>query len=507
MSDAAPGRIDPEEFRRLGHRMVDWIADYHRRVAELPVLSRAAPGDLLRALPGTPPEAGCGEDGWDRILADLDSLIVPGLTHWQSPQFHAYFPCNASTPGILGELLSAGLGIQGMLWATSPAATELEQRVLDWLAQLQGLPARFRAPEGGGVIQGTASEAALVAMVAARHRAGAGRDADLVAYASTQAHSSIVKAARIAGICDDVEGTTKAGRRTVRFVPTDAGLRMDPTALRAAIREDLNAGRTPFFVCATVGTTSSGAVDPLPDIVRVLDETGVTAAGGWLHVDAAWAGSAAVCPEHQRLLDGLEGADSYTFNPHKWLLTNFDCSAFWTADPQSLTAALGVTPEYLKNRATEAGQVVDYRDWQIPLGRRFRALKLWFVLRHFGAEGLRKHIRHHVALGARFEDLVRQEPMFELAAERSLSLVCFRMAGPREQADAEGRALLDALNAEGEVYLSHTTLPDPHDQEPRFVLRMAIGAAATTAEDISHAWDRIRAHAARIRGAGSEPTA
>ena len=507
MSDAAPGRIDPEEFRRLGHRMVDWIADYHRQVGELPVLSRSGPGDLLRALPEAPPEQGCGEAGWDEVLADLDALIVPGLTHWQSPQFHAYFPCNASTPGILGELLSAGLGIQGMLWATSPAATELEQRTLDWLAQLTNLPDRFRAPDGGGVIQGTASEAALVAMVAARHRVAGGRDADLVAYTSTQAHSSIVKAARIAGICDEVDGTTRNGRRTVRFVPTDDNLRLDPAALRAAIAEDQAAGRVPFFVCATVGTTSSGAVDPLPEIGAVLADTGFRDAGGWLHVDAAWAGSATVCPEHQGLLAGLEHADSYTFNPHKWLLTNFDCSAFWTSDPEHLTAALGVTPEYLRNRATDEGGVVDFRDWQIPLGRRFRALKLWFVLRHFGAEGLRAHIRHHVALGEQFENLVRQEPMFELAAERSLSLVCFRLSGPRERANAEGRALLDALNAEGQIYLSHTTLPDPVDQAPRFVLRMAIGAAATTADDISQAWDRIRALAAQIRRAGTEPTA
>ncbi len=506
MTDDAPAQIDPEEFRRLGHRLVDWIADYHRRVAELPVLSRAAPGDLLRALPEAPPEAGCGEPGWDQILADLDALIVPGLTHWQSPHFHAYFPCNASTPGILGELVSAGLGIQGMLWATSPAATELEERVLDWLAQLMDLPERFRAPvSGGGVIQGTASEAALVAMVAARHRMGSGRDADLVAYASTQAHSSIVKAAKIAGICDDADGTTKGGRRTVRFVPTDARLRMDPEALRAAIHEDQEKGRIPFFVCATVGTTSSGAVDPLPAIGRVLAETGFGSAGGWLHVDAAWAGSAAVCPEHRDLLQGLEHADSYTFNPHKWLLTNFDCSAFWTSDRDSLTAALGVTPEYLRNRATDAGQVVDYRDWQIPLGRRFRALKLWFVLRHFGAEGLRAHIRHHVALGKLFEELVATDPDFELAAERSLSLVCFRLRGAH--ADARGRQLLEALHAEGKTFLSHTSLADPATGEPRFVIRMAIGAAATRASDIHAAWDRIRAHAAQLQPPGTEPTA
>jgi aromatic-L-amino-acid decarboxylase len=505
MSDDAPARIDPEEFRRLGHRLVDWIADYHRRVAELPILSRAAPGDLLRALPEAPPEAGCGEPGWDQILADLDALIVPGLTHWQSPHFHAYFPCNASTPGILGELASAGLGIQGMLWSTSPAATELEERVLDWLAQLMALPERLRAPAGGGVIQGTASEAALVAMVAARHRMGTGRDAELVAYASTQAHSSIVKAAKIAGICDDADGTTKGGRRTVRFIPTDGRHGMEPEALRAAIQEDREQGRVPFFVCATVGTTSSGAVDPLPAIGRVLTDTGFAATGGWLHVDAAWAGSAAVCPEHQELLHGLERADSYTFNPHKWLLTNFDCSAFWTTDRDSLVAALGVTPEYLRNRATDAGQVVDYRDWQIPLGRRFRALKLWFVLRHFGAEGLRAHIRHHVALGKLFEELVATDPDFELAAERSLSLVCFRLRG--QDADDKGRQLLDALNAEGRTFLSHTSLTDPATGRPRFVLRMAIGAAATRAADIHAAWDRIRAHAARLLRPGSEPTA
>ena len=389
--------------------------------------------------------------GGEGILEDLDRLILPGITHWQAPGFFAYFPCNASGPAIMGELLSAGLGVQGMLWATSPAATELETRMLEWLAQLIGLPAIFE-----GCIQGTASESTLVALLAARHRAGKG---DLVAYASEQAHSSVLKAARIAGV-------------ELRNVPVRSDLSMDPAALDAMIAEDRARGRKPFFVCATVGTTSSTAIDPLPPLPPDL----------WLHVDAAYAGNACVCPEFRWMIEGVERADSFCTNPHKWLLTSFDCSAFWTRDRASLLGALSVTPEYLKT--AHAGQVIDYRDWQVPLGRRFRALKLWFVIRHYGAEGLRAHIRRHVELAKLFEGWVREDPRFELCAERTLALVCFRKRG----SDDENRALLDRVNASGRAYLSHTTLPGKG-----YTLRMAIGAPATDERHVREAWDLLRA--------------
>jgi aromatic-L-amino-acid decarboxylase len=446
--------MTPSEFRALGHRAIDWIADYHERIESFPVLSRSRPGDLLRALPSRAPEEGVGAGGgWDEIFTDLEERILPGITHWQAPGFFAYFPCNASGPSILGELLSAGLGVQGMLWATSPAATELETRMLEWLAGLIGLPAGFE-----GSIQGTASESTLVALLAARHRAGPGH---LVAYASEQAHSSVPKAARIAGV-------------ELRLVPVRSDLAMDPEALRQMIRADRARGLRPFFVCATVGTTSSTAVDPLPDLPSDV----------WLHVDAAYAGAACVCPEFRWMIEGVGRADSFCFNPHKWLLTSFDCSAFWTRDRASLVGALSVTPEYLRTRAGDAGEVIDYRDWQIPLGRRFRALKLWFVLRHYGAEGLRRHIRRHVELARLFEGWVRENPRFELCAERTLALVCFRKRG----SDDENRALLDRVNASGRAYLSHTKLPGRG-----FTLRLAVGAPSTGERHLREAWDILRA--------------
>ena len=328
------------------------------------------------------------------MLRDVDQIIMPGLTHWQSPNFFAYFPANASGPSILGDLLSSGLGVQGMLWATSPACTELETHVLDWLVDLLGLPERFRSSTaGGGVIQDSASSSTLTALLAARERAsggavnehGAGHGAPrqrLTVYTSRDAHSSIEKAVKIAGL----------GRDNLRLVDTDGRHAMRVDALEAALAADRDAGAIPAMVCATVGTTSSGAVDPVRAIGALCRREQV-----WLHVDAAHAGSATICPEHRRLIDGVEHADSYTFNPHKWLLTNFDCSCFWVADRAALIDALSVLPEYLRNRATDSGAVIDYRDWHVPLGRRFRALKLWFVIRHYGAEGLRAHVRTSIA--------------------------------------------------------------------------------------------------------------
>lgn len=497
-----PLHPSPDDFRLAARAVADWIAAYHGRVESFPVLSRVAPGDILRSLPDDPPQAGLLADGLpgaaDRLLADLDRLILPGITHWQSPNFFAFFPANASFPATLAEFLIAGLGVNGMLWATSPAATELEIRVLDWTARLLGLPDRFlhATGPGGGCIQGTASESSLVAMLAARARAvrAGARPEALVAYASTQAHSSILKAALIAGIA-----ASPADAARFRSIDTDAACRMRPDALARALERDRAAGLVPFFVCATVGTTSSTAIDPVAAIAEAARPF-----GPWLHVDAAHAAAAAVCPEFRHILLGVEHADSLCFNPHKWLLTTFDCGCLWVADRLSLPRALSVSPEYLRNPASDAGAVIDFRDWQIPLGRRFRALKLWFVIRAYGRDGLREHIRRHVRLAQLFESLVRDDDRFELAAPRTLNLVCFRLRpadddpASRANADARTRALLDRLNASGRLYLTHTALPagdPPADPTPRPVLRFCVGSTPTEERHVRDAWSLIQ-HAA-----------
>ncbi len=463
--------MTPEEFRAHGRAVVDWIADYYERVGSLPVLSRAEPGELRARLPAHPPERG---EPFDAVLADVDRLILPGITHWQSPNFFAFFPANTSFPSILGELLSAGLGVQGMLWATSPACTELEAHVLDWVAEMLDLPAVFRSDgPGGGVIQDSASGAALCALIAARERATAGGsnergcDGRLVAYVSSQTHSSVEKAVKIAGL----------GRENLRLVPVDGRYAMRPDALEDAIRADRAAGRVPAFVTATVGTTSSNAMDPVAGIGRVCREHGV-----WLHVDAAMCGTAAVCPEFRYIHEGLELADSYCFNPHKWMFTNFDCDCFYVADRAALIRSLSVLPEYLKNRATESGAVTDYRDWQVPLGRRFRALKLWFVIRHYGVEGLRRHVRRHVELAQRFAAWVEADDRFELSAPAPLNLVCFRHRG----GDGVNQRILDRVNESGRMYLTHTRLDD------RLTLRLCVGQTRTELSHVEAAWDRIR---------------
>jgi aromatic-L-amino-acid decarboxylase len=493
--EGAVPHLEAEDFRQLGHRMVDWIADYWGRLESFPVRSRAEPGEVAARLPLHPPEEGLGgREGWEAVFEDLESVVLPGLTHWQSPSFFAYFPANASGPSVLGELLSAGLGVQGMLWSTSPACTEVETRVLDWLAELTGLPESFRSTSGtgGGVIQGSASEATMVAMVAARSRMRRKRPgvAPLVAYASTQAHSSVLKAAMLCGVVKDASDTVH-----LRMLETDATYALRPEALERAITEDLAAGRQPFFVCATMGTTSSGAFDPLKSIGEAMARTGLTDMGGWLHVDAAWAGAALLCPELRAMGEGLEGVDSFAFDPHKWLLTNFDCDAFYTRDRGALLDAMRVTPEYLRNAASASGSVIDYRDWQVPLARRFRGLKLWLVLRHYGARGLRAYIREHVRLAELFETWVRADARFELAATRALSLVCFRLA-PREgeapeATDARNRELLDQLNATGSVFLTHTVLPGVGGGPARYVLRMAIGAARTEERHVRACWEAL----------------
>jgi aromatic-L-amino-acid/L-tryptophan decarboxylase len=472
------GHMSPEEFRRYGKQAVDWIADYLSTIESRPVRSPARPGQVRAMLPAHPPERG---EPYEDVLADLDRVILPGITHWQHPSFFAYFPSNASGPGILGDLLSAGLGVQGMLWATSPACTELETVMVDWLAELLGLPSRFRTDSaGGGVIQDTASSAALVAVLAALHRVSDGRigaegiTGRYTMYVSPETHSSLAKAGRIAGV----------GARNVRVVDVDpATLAMDPARLRALISEDVAAGAVPALVCATVGTTSTTAVDPVPEIGEVCREHGI-----WLHVDAAYAGVAAICPELRWLNEGIaEYADSYATNPHKWLLTNFDCGVLWVADRKPLIDALSILPEFLANPATESGAVIDYRDWQVPLGRRFRALKLWSVLRWYGAEGLREHIRTGVSLAQEFAGMVAADPDFQLHEQHPLGLVCFRPLWSNE----ETLALLARLNDSGELYLSHTRV---HGQ---VYLRLAIGAPLTTREHVIAAWERIRAAVTR----------
>jgi aromatic-L-amino-acid decarboxylase len=490
--------MSPEEFRALGHRTIDFIADYMRQVEQYPVLSRVKPGDIAAAIPEHPPEGGLAD--WNEVFADLNKTILPGLTHWQSPNFFAFFPCSASGPGIIGEMLSAGLNVNGMLWATSPAATELETRVLDWMAEMLNLPEAFRSESGtgGGCIQGTASESTLIALLAARQRAqstGTGQrpaplpSSHLTLYASTQAHSSIIKAAMIVGLARSPQDRTH-----LRLIGTTADHEMRPDLLGRAIREDLSAGHIPAFVCATVGTTSSTAVDPLLAIAKVIRDTSPSA---WLHVDAAHSGAACICPEFRTMLAGVEHADSLCFNPHKWLLTNFDCDCFWTRDRAALTGALSINPEYLRNQATQSGQVIDYRDWQIPLGRRFRALKLWLVIRHYGVEGLRAHIREHIRLAELFESCVREDDRFELAAPRTVNLICFRLRGDGPGTDARNKSLMDRLNASGKLYLTHTTLPDAQGQS-RIVLRMAIGATPTQEHHVRAAWDLIREAAGAV---------
>jgi aromatic-L-amino-acid decarboxylase len=468
--------MTPEEFRRAGRAVVDWIADYHERIERFPVLSRVEPGQIRASLPVEPPYEA---ESFESVLADVEKLILPGVTHWQSPNFFAFFPSNSSGPAILGDLLSSGLGVQGMLWATSPACTELETHMLDWLAEMLALPGKFRSTgEGGGVIQDTASSASLCALLAARERSTGfqsnerGCDGRLVAYASTQAHSSIEKAVKIAGL----------GSRNLRLIEVDERFAMRPEALARQIGDDRRAGLTPSFVCATVGTTSSNAIDPVAEIGRVCREAGL-----WLHVDAAMSGTAALCPELRHIQEGLELADSYCFNPHKWMFTNFDCDCFYVADRKALIQTLSVLPEYLRNRATESGAVIDYRDWQVPLGRRFRALKLWFVIRHYGVEGLQHHVRRHVELAQRLVKWIEDSDRFELAAPAPLNLVCFRHVG----GDEVNRQLLERLNR-GRMYLTHTILAD------RYTLRLCVGQTRTEEQHVEEAWRAIREAAAEL---------
>jgi aromatic-L-amino-acid/L-tryptophan decarboxylase len=475
MSDPKSFHMSPEEFRQHGHAVVDWIADYQSRIESFPVLSRARPGEVRAQLP---PHAPLQGESFEQIFADIERVILPGVTHWQSPNFFAYFTANGSGPGILGDLLSSGLGVQGMLWSTSPACTELETHVLDWLVPMLGLPEKFLSSSaGGGVIQDTASSANLCAVLAARERTThlasnrSGCNGRMVAYCSTQTHSSIEKAMKIAGMGSD----------NLRQIAVDGDFALRADLLAGQIAADIGAGLLPCFVCATVGTTSSNAIDPVREIARICREHQL-----WLHVDAAMSGTAALCPEFRFIHDGVEFADSYCFDPHKWMFTNFDCSCFYVADRKHLIQTLSVLPEYLRNQASESGAVIDYRDWHVQLGRRFRSLKLWFVIRHYGVEGLQHHIREHVRLAQEFVAWVRADSRFELAAPATLNLICFRL----RSGDQANQLMMDRLNASGDLFLTHTRL------DGKFTLRLCIGQTNTEARHVERAWKRIREEAA-----------
>ena len=458
------------EFKENGYKVIDWIADYYENIESYPVLSQAKPGELRSTLPKNPPQDG---ERFNNILAEMNEKIIPGVTHWQSPNFFAYFPCNSTGPAILGDLLSSGLGIQGMLWASSPACTELESHVLDWLVDMLHLPEKFKSTSsGGGVIQDTASSATLCALIAAREKVSNnkinenGFDDSIRVYTSMEAHSSIEKAVKIAGI----------GNKNIRLIEVDDDFAMNPLKLRKSIEKDIIDGKIPAFVCATLGTTSSTAIDPLNDIGKICNEFGI-----WLHVDAAMAGSASICPEYRFINEGIEYADSYCFNPHKFLLTNFDCSCLYVSDRKALIKSLTINPEYLKTEVSKSETVFDFRDWQIPLGRRFRSLKLWSVIRYYGINGIQSHIRRHIKSAKLLSDLITEDNRFEIMAPTILNLVCFRY----KTSDQFNKLLLNELNKSGELYLVHTKLNN------KYTLRFSIGQTNTTKDHVLNAWKFI----------------
>ncbi|HZJ56498.1 MAG TPA: aminotransferase class V-fold PLP-dependent enzyme [Myxococcaceae bacterium] len=473
--------MTPDEFRALGHQLIEWVAAYRERLPDLPVMSPVHPGDVRRHFASAPPERGLPLES---LLPQLDAAIVPGITHWNHPGFFAYFPSNSTLPSVLADLVAAGLGAQGMSWQTSPAATELEEVAMEWLRQLVGLPPTF-----SGVIQDTASTATLVALLCARERTtghGQGRGglqaetAPLTVYASEMAHSSIEKAALLAGL----------GRDNLRLLPTDEAHALRPDALEEALRTDLAAGRQPCAIVATVGSTGTTAIDPVARIGEL-----ARAHGAWLHVDAAMAGTAMACPELRWMWDGVEQADSVVWNPHKWLGIGFDCTAYHVRDPDHLVRVMATDPSYL--RTAQDGAVKNYRDWGIALGRRFRSLKVWFVLSAIGVEGIRVEVRRHLALARWLADQVDATPGWERLAPVPLQTVAFRHspAGMGAAAlDAHNLALARAINASGRAYLTPAVVKGGQ------LLRVSIGSTATTAEDVAALWARLRDTGATLAG-------
>lgn len=477
LSDVPLRRLPAAEFRQHGHALIDWVADYLENSERYPVQAQVQAGGIASQLPERGPERG---EELSAILADFERLILPGVTHWHHPNFFNYFAISATGPSVLGELLSAALNTNGMLWLTSPVATELEERVTDWLRGWLGLPAAFR-----GIITDTASMSSLLAMAAARERLGenirhlgtSGRELPrLIAYTSEQAHSSITKAGMALGI----------GQENVRLIATDEDYRLRPDALAAAIADDRARGHRPFFACATIGTTATTSVDPVPAIASICADEGL-----WLHIDAAYAGVAALLEEYAALLAGCERADSIVINPHKWLLTNVDCSVFLLQEPRWLKSAFSLVPDFLQS----AAGVNNYMDWGVQLGRRFRALKLWMVLRYYGRAGLAAHIREHIRLGQLLADWVDGAADFERLAPAPFSTVCFRYAPAQtDEATRErlNRQIHARINDSGAAFISHTTLAGKGS------LRVAIGNIQTEERHIRALWQLLRETAAAV---------
>ena len=469
MNKSSKLHMKTDEFKKQGYKVIDWLADYYEHVEEYPVLSQVEPGDIRSKLPEKAPNTGRAHD---EILNDMN-ILMPGITHWQSPNFHAFFPCATSGPAILGDLISTGLGVNGMSWATSPACTELETHILDWLVDMMDLPVKFKSnSKGGGVIQDTASSASLVALLCSREKASNGRtnengsNGDFIAYTSSQAHSSIEKAVKIAGI----------GKNNMRMVDVDQNFSMDSSHLRQLIEKDISNGLKPIFVCATVGTTSSTAIDPVNEIGKICKEFGI-----WLHVDAAMAGPAALCKEYRFINDGLNYADSYNFNPHKWMLTSFDCSIFYVADKSQLINTMSILPEYLKNKTSTSESVFDLRDWGIPLGRRFRALKLWHVINYYGVSGLQEFIRTHMENTKILRSWIEMEKDFEIITPTPLTLICFR----HTKGNNFTEKLLNTINESGKAYMTHTKLND------QYIIRFSVGQTSTTIDHLKETWNYI----------------
>lgn len=470
--------LDPEHFRSQAHRMVDFIADYYKRIERYPVQSRVLPGYLRTRLPESPPH---NPEALDLILQDVEADLIPGITHWLSPNFFAFFPATVSTAAFIGEMLCTSFNSVGFTWFASPAATELEMVVMDWVAHMLQLPESFMFSAGnggGGVIQNTTSECILVTLVAARDRAvnsiGAHNLRKLVAYGSDQTHSTFMKTCKLVGIHPG----------NIRLIPTaiEAEFSLCPVLLRKAVETDVAAGLVPLYVCATVGTTSTTAVDPIEPLADVAGEFRM-----WLHVDAAYGGSACICPEFRHYLNGVERADSLSLSPHKWLLSYLDCCCLWVQKSGLLIKALITNPEYLRNSPTESDLVVDYKDWQVGTGRRFKSLRLWLIIRSYGVSNLQEHIRSDMRMARTFEGLVKSDPRFEVVVPRRFALVCFRLR-PMGSVCAEilNQKLLDWVNSTGRLYMTHTVVGGV------YLLRFAVGATLTQMCHVTAAWKLIR---------------
>ena len=498
--------LDPEEFKRQGYMMVDFLADYIRNVSHYPVLSKVEPGYLKQRLPTSAP---CGPEPIESILKDVQDHIIPGLTHWQSPNFYGYFPSSGSIAGFMGEMLSAGLNVVGFNWVSSPSATELESIVMDWLGQVLNLPKSFLfcGDHGGGVVLGTTCEAILCTLVAAREKklsqVGKENIGKLVVYGSDQTHSALQKAAQIAGI-------HPANFRVIKTKRSNS-FALSPDSLLSTILLDVERGLIPCFLCATVGTTAIATIDPIGPLCNVAKDYGI-----WVHVDAAYAGSACICPEVRHCIDGVEEVNSFSLNAHKWFLTNLTCCCLWVKDHIALTKSLTVNPQFLRNKASESKRVIDYKDWQIPLSRKFNALKLWLVLRSYGVENIRNFLRNHVQMAKTFEGLVRLDKRFEIVVPPKFSLVCFRIApsaiianglskgveacyngklvNDEYMVNEVNRKLLDSVNSSGDAFMTHGEV------EGAFMIRCAIGGTLTEEHHVIMAWKLVQEHANSLLG-------